>query len=213
MNNNIILSIGLMLLAGLAFAQALSLISVNTIRLNEGWNLVTNFIYPSQINGGEIIQSNIKAIYAFIPTNQQYARTYPTPSQRDISLLQSIEDDIIEQNAFWVYTDKAGTLVYTPTATPPTRVEERNLYSGWNFVGVGADMVESTAYPDMTFDDIKGECNVQKVYAFIEGQWIGSAEAFPMEDTLINSGVLVKVSNNCQLGMASQTPPSPPATP
>ena len=202
----------LVLLAGLVFTQALSN-TANTVHLNGGWNLVTNFIYPSQINGGDIVQSNIKAIYAFIPTTQHYARTYPTPSQSDVSLLQSIDDDIIEQNAFWVYTDKQGILTYTLTASPATRVEERNLYVGWNFVGVGADMVESTSYPYLTFDDIKGTCNVQKVYAFIQGQWVGATNSFPVEDTLLNSRILVKVNNNCQLGMDSQTPPSPPATP
>lgn len=207
--NKTVLSIGLILLMGMVLAQAPA---SNTVYLNEGWNLVTNFIQPSQITGGNIAQSNIKAVYAFVPTTQQYARTYPNPSQSDIALLQSIDDDIIEQNAFWVYTDKAGTLTYTSTASPATRVEERNLYAGWNFVGVGTDMVESPAYPEMTLEDISGNCNVQKAYAFIQGQWV-TITPFPMEDTLVNSGILVKVSNNCQLGMAAQTPPAPPATP
>jgi len=192
---------------GISYAQTAS---DNSIILTQGWNIVSNFMSLQQINGGDIKAENIEAVYAFIAIEQKYVRLYPSPSQKDIEFLQSLDDDEIEKNSFWVYTNKAGTLKYIPSSSQMPSLESRILRKGWNFVGITSNMIENPTYPDLTFEDIKGNCKVEKVYAFLENQWI-TIKPFPMEDNLINSGLVVKVTNDCKLGMADQVPPSPPA--
>jgi len=192
---------------GISYAQTSS---DNSIILTQGWNIVSNFMSLQQINGGDIKAENIEAIYAFIVIEQKYVRIYPSPPQKDIELLQSLDDDEIEKNSFWVYTNKAGNLKYNPTSSQIHPLESKILRKGWNFVGITPEMIESPTYPDLTFEDMKGDCKIEKVYAFLENQWF-TVKPFPMEDNLINSGLVVKVTNDCKLGMADQMPPSPPA--
>ena len=184
-----------------------------TVDLQTGWNLVYGFLYTTQIQTSQstVLAKNIKAIYAFIPTKQQYARVYPDPSETDVVLLQSIDDDELVQTAFWVSTTKPGKLIHNFIDTPAS-VDGRKLYKGWNFVGVTADMIESPTRPNLTFDNLKGNCVVEKSYVFLEGQWV-AINPVPMEDNLLNSGVVIKVSNACQLGTDSKTLPLPPVTP
>ena len=73
-------------------------------------------------------------------------------------------------------------------------------------------MIESPTRPNLTFNDLKGNCLVEKSYVFLEGQWV-AINPIPMEDNLLNSGVVIKVSNTCQLGTNSKTLPLPPVTP
>ncbi len=170
---------------------------------------------PNQIlPDSDISAENIKAIYAFVPTVQKYAQLYPPPaeSSKDLEILRSIDDDELIQMAFWVYSDKSeNKLSYVPLEIP-SPFNSRKLYRGWNFVGVTLDMIQNPTYPQLTFNDIKGNCNVEKTYVFVGGQWY-KLDPLPPLDDILSGGIVVKVSNDCQLGMESAALPLPPSIP
>lgn len=203
-----------MIFFSLFLVQGVSVTDVyqGSIHVQEGWNLVYGFIYTTQIaSTSNVLASDIQAIYAFIPTKQTYARVYPNPSTTDLELLQSIDDDELSQTGFWVYTTKTGGLSYI-IMDEPAPVDGRNMYPGWNFVGVTVDMIESPTRPNLTFTDLKGNCIVEKSAVFLDGQWV-TLNPLPMEDNLLNSAVVIKVSKTCQLGTTSNTLLLPPSTP
>lgn len=179
--------------------------------LAEGWNLVYGLFYLNQVDtGSQVTPTDIKAIYLYVPSKNKYARIHPSPSDKDIELIQSLDDEYVSQNAFWIYSSKAGLLTYN-LIEPAQPLHERIVYKGWNFMGVTQDMVESPLNPGLTLKDIKGNCLIEKAYAFIENKWV-TLDPFPMEDNLLYDGLLIKSGNDCTLGPSKSTssPPTPP---
>ena len=91
-----------MLLVGLAvFVSAWA--TTYGASVYKGWNLVYGFQSPEQID--TIDKSNIKAIYAFIPTTQSYLRAWPNPDEKAWQNLDKVMDDHeLLQTAYWVYS-------------------------------------------------------------------------------------------------------------
>jgi hypothetical protein len=70
-----LLVVGFFLLIGMGLVYASSV--TVSVQMDDGWNLVYGFPNVNAINGGDIPKENIKAIYTFIPTIQEYAMVYP----------------------------------------------------------------------------------------------------------------------------------------
>ena len=74
------------------------------------------------------------------------------------------------------------------------------------------DIIEGSNNPDLTMDDIKGNCNIQKAYYFFDGQWV--LYSMPeMDSTLLGKGLAIKVSENCNFGRNEETTTPPPELP
>src|SRR3989338_1433674 len=181
-------------------------------QFEKGWNLVYGFTSPERLSGGEVISENIKAVYILKQPTQEFVRIYPNPETKK---LEGIQDSYYEKTAQFVYSDVAGRSEYLfEEPLPPTYWNEHQIYKGWNLVGLSNYMVESSSNPDLTLEDIKGTCNIEKVYYFFDGKWV--VFDYPeMDSTLLLKGLLIKVSNDCVLGMIDEesTVNSPPQIP
>lgn len=66
-----------------------------------------------------------------------------------------------------MYSDKAGKSKYEFEEPLPSKYwNEHKIYKGWNLIGLSNYMIESSANQDLTLDDIKGTCNIEKAYYF-----------------------------------------------
>jgi len=164
-----------------------------SLNLEKGWNLVNGLVSTKWITGG-IEPSSIKAIYGFNPRDKGLVRFYPKPEKEKISPLPI--DYMAAYTAFWVYSDKAGTINYVTLGPAP---KKRELFAGWNLLGLSPDLIESPENPDLRFEDIKGTCNVERAHYFFNGNWV-LFNLPEMDSTLLRRGMAIKVSNNCTFG-------------
>jgi len=209
MNKKIIAVIGLVVLLSLTvFVLAANRVAeVGPIAIEKGWNLIYGFANPEQLEGQTLESSHIKAIYAFIPTTQEYARVFPDP---EISKLGLIDDDELLNTAFWVYSDKQAQPEYW-LETEPTPLNERPIYKGWNFVGITPDVI------DMLLDKKFGSCDIEKGYFWdmFNKKWIKFPFSNPQQftwdgDNIDGYGLVIKVSSDCTLGSSTTNPPGLP---
>lgn len=212
--------IGILILVGLIlFVSAQSWAGeVGPIYLEEGWNLVYGFQTIDQLDGQALEDSHIKAIYAFIPTTQEYLRAWPDPDSSEWQNLDQVYDDhALLQTAYWVYSDKSGQTEYWLYDIPKP-IEERPLFEGWNFVGLTQDIVEEYGQPDEpTLLDIQGNCDIEKAYLWLGGEWFDFDEigrdVAELESNLLYKGMVVKVSDDCTLNAAYSEEVTPPPVP
>lgn len=207
----IILSVVLVLgiIGIMGFVIAVNWAGESAAPIYKGWNLVYGFASPDQLDGQGFEKSHIKAIYAFIPTTQEYARAYPNP---ETDKLNKIDDDEIMQHAFWVYSDytfegslnnKLHYIEYWLNEEPITYTE-RPLYKGWNFFGVTPDIVGKN------MNDIKGDCNIERIY-----NWDAESQQWSngLVGATVGSGVLIKVTDNCEFAEPIEDITPPPVIP
>lgn len=208
-NKIIIISILLSVLASVGFVSASNVKSY--FKFQKGWNLVYGFISPDRLSGGEVLPENIKAIYILKQPTQEYVRLYPKPETKK---LEGIDDDYYEKTAQWVYSDKAGSSEYMfEEALPPRYWNEHQIYKGWNIIGITSYM------KNYSLSEIKGNCAIEKVYHFeslVQGWSPNLVNNNFMDEKLTNDsvglGLVIKVSNNCNLGIAEEIS-APPQIP
>ncbi len=209
MKTKIVLPITLiLLLCGVVLVSAWTIEYGTTI--NKGWNLVYAFIEPGQIQGIEL--SNIKAIYGFMPTTQEYVRFYPNP---EMDKINRMDGDQFRNTAFWVYSDaetgKEFNGIYNAVeywiAEEPIPYNERQIYKGWNFIGITSDMIPKS------FEEIKGNCDIERSHIWIssEKEWADFPEMF--YPSMIGKGFIIKVTSDCKLGTSGSSNINPPQIP
>src|SRR3989338_2109307 len=79
--------------------------------------------------------SHIKAIYAYIPEDDEYLRIHPNPDNTKIDL---VGDKYLESSIMWAYSDISQRTEYW--FEQPLPISETSLYPGWNLVRVTPDM-------------------------------------------------------------------------
>lgn len=193
-------------ISGLVYA-AMDLQSGNlSIIMEEGWNLVHGFLEPDEqiLAGSEISLDNIKVVYAFIPTTQEYARVLPN---EEFEKLRQVDSNELENTAVWVYSDKRGIMDYRIDTRAYTPIYDRQMYGGWNFLGITSEMLD-------TFVE-SGSCNIVKMVSWQFQEWeeiteeeltqVGmSFNKFGLADDPddIGMGIIIKVTGNCKLGLS-----------
>jgi len=171
---------------------------------------VSGFVYASQTSGEfyleegwNVVPEDIKAIYILKQPSQEFVRLYPKP---EIKKLEGIDDSYYEKTAQFVYSKEAGRMEYSLEEALP--LGELELYSGWNFVSITPYMVESLLYPDLLFEEIVGDCAVLQKYLFQDGEWV--LFDYPeMDSTLNGKGLVVKVQDDCRLGIVGNPVTTP----
>ncbi|MEK6899145.1 MAG: hypothetical protein AABW79_03555 [Nanoarchaeota archaeon] len=208
-----ILPLGLMLLVGLSVfvSAAQNWNAEYQVPIYKGWNLIYGFIEIDQLDAGSFDKSSIKAIYAFIPSIQQYAQVYP---EMDVSRISLIDDDELLNTAFWVYSSSETGVdfngIYNGVEYGIVEglipYNQRIMYKGWNFVGVTPDMIPGPQ--DTNLKDIVGNCNIVKSYFFSPSAqtWgVAPIERFQLEENSLGTSWVIKVSDNCKLGTSSDS--------
>jgi len=178
--------------------------------IEKGWNLIPGFIGTDQLFGDDILPENIKAVYILKQPSQEFVRVYPDPEE---DKLAGLNDDYYEKTPQFVYSDTSGNMEYFFEESLP--IEEFQLYRGWNFVTLSKYLLEGegTGLSDPTLEDVSGDCNIQRAYLFGNGKWVEFNSIYPeMDSTLLNKAIVLKVSNDCNLGTSGNNagPPSLP---
>jgi len=182
-----------------------------------GWKLIHGLPSPDWLSG-RLEPENIKAIYGLHPITKEYVRFYP--ENPELNNLDISMDYFVGNTAFWVYIEGngiTGEAEYFTLESPP--IENRQLFAGWNLLGLTYDLVESPQNPlypeEPTLMDIKGNCIIEKAYIW-HGQWYDLSDdgfdVVELESTLENEGLLIKVEDDCNLGYSTDTS-GPPGLP
>tara|TARA_Y100000310_G_C20589254_1_gene767089 strand:- start:245 stop:1324 length:1080 start_codon:yes stop_codon:yes gene_type:complete len=213
MKQKIILTFSFIFLLSFSFVYAIegnTWVGESEITMFKGWNLVMGFIHPNQLEEQELAGSHIKAVFAFLPEKQIYARVYPNPEEDKLS---SITEEELYQTSLWVYSDKTSKTEFWVDEELLPLVNRSFLHKGYNFIGVTSDMLGVSGKP--AFKDLIGDCNIEKAYFFNpeEQNWV----AFPMDEELsreaLGLGMVLKVSEDCNMGTSGNSFISPPQLP
>lgn len=195
-----------------------------SVSLKKGWNIIA----ATEINEGilpdsEIKLSDIKVVWYYSPITNKYYQIYPNNDLRSLSMEEGkkLNEDTIITSSVWIYSKKAGVLKYN-TLEDYLPLDERQLSQGYNFVTITPDMTadiknlptveEKQKY---TLNRVKGNCNILKTFFFDseEQKWFNFSLTSKLDNTYIGFGILVKVSNNCNLGIAEEQISAPPQIP
>lgn len=174
-----------------------------TIYIHKGWNLVQGLASREWITGGiDLEKRNIKAIFVLNPLNKKYVRFYPSPIREEVNELQAIEF-----LTYWVYSDGEGTLNYE-TAKPETRFRFA-WPAGWNIISIIPEFIGKS------LESIKGNCVIEKIYWWSprEQKFLDVRNAFSElteEGSNVGSGLVLKFSNECKLGVLESNNITPP---
>jgi hypothetical protein len=210
-----VIPIGFIFLVSLAFIVSAGMVNQgnglydNTVFLDEGWNIIPGTIPTDGLaDDSDIKLDDISAMWYYSPLQKKYIRVHPDP---DWEALQQDDDDFVLTISMWIHVKRAGSIKYSTLEDYPV-LNQRQLYDGWNFVSLTPDMVESQDNPDLTFDDIKGSCIVQKQYLFQNGVWVWFD--YPeMDSTLNGRSLVVKVQDDCNFELAGNNGEQPPEIP
>jgi hypothetical protein len=128
-------------------------------------------------------------------------------------IVNYFEDDInpgIEKTARWVYVSNPGK-IYKTYHEPRRQFYTLGIhvmFKGWNFVGIGPEMVFNERWQEnpLSIDQIKGDCEIEKIYLYGQDKW-NSISAFSEPD--IGKGIVIKVAEDCRLGIRNSLPNVP----
>jgi|TARA_Y100000034_G_scaffold106206_1_gene134747 hypothetical protein len=203
---------------------------VSEIKIKEGWNLV-----PFDISlrdcyyalNGELCKDDVLVSYVYIPTLNKYFTEEELEKEYETN--SALRNYFSEENEFtlqksskWIYV-KPGAGNKKVIGNFGAYIPYRNQYldngafrlkQGWNFIFVDAFMVYDDSWQEnpLSMDDIKGNCNVEKVYLwdFFDQQWTQINGEF--DDDMVGYGVVTKVTEDCTLGYSGSTT-TPPTLP
>ncbi len=181
-----------------------------TASVRQGWNLLNAGIYvtnagdPYFTNNSDIKESDISAIFIFSPSTNQYIQIKPNLEEEKYNAEKRYYDgwtSKIHSSSAWVYVKRDGMIEYVTDDV--ISMTKRELTSGWNFISVTENALEKS------LNDLKGNCNIQKAYYYLEGyQKLNLDMKLPTD--MSSQGLLIKVTNNCQFGGNAVNPPTIP---
>jgi len=242
MNRKLLITIAVLTLLGLAVVVSakMTMTSSDTlsskadynveISIEKGWNLIVrapllgsyeNDDTPDSVidSDSEIKQGDIKAIYYYFRYENKYLQVYPN-AQEVINYGRNAQEKPGEafyfaQSPVWVYSSKSGILKYSRHDFPKSGYPA--LSAGWNFLTITPEM------KGVYFKDLKGDCNIQKIASYQGDSWrviSDSADANKNIDAVIVNdeqqvglGIVIKVSNDCTMGISEGEIPSAPVLP
>jgi len=183
----------------------------SSVHVEKGWNLITGFTGPSKITSNSaIVADDIKAVYLLFQPFQNYIRLYPNP---ETDKLNGIQDSYYEKTSQWVYSNKAGILNYDMEEPLPIKMmNEFQIYKGWNLIGLNSELTENPNNPDLSLEDIAGDCEILKAYYFFGQEWI-KFDMVELDSTLLNKGLVINVMDDCIFGEKEDKIPAPPVIP
>ncbi len=184
-----------------------------TVQINKGWNLLSLSSVTRLSSRSYLQAENFKAVYFYIPQISKYIGIDAKNPNSDTVMRQLQENGKSEgwfrENMYyflnqgaWIYSNKNGEATFI-LGDDVLDLNYSKLASGWNFkviIGTG------------TFDSKKGNCNIEKI-----ASWNSETQSWNMVDSnadiknYFNKVVVIKVTNDCQLGENNINPPSIPS--
>jgi len=202
-----------------------------TVHLFKGWNIVSYYTIDEKYmyEDTEILQKNgITAVFMYNPFNKEYVRLYPDydieKAKQFSSQLKEADEQYTPENsaygdlgfgnmALWVYSNKEQDVQFN-TKNTIYSVRHMGLKKGFNFLAITNEFKDEINW-DFTFDEYKGTCDIQKIYLWYgynqKWQEVQLDTDFAFRDALWG-GVILKVSNDCNLGEPVEKAPSAPPT-
>ncbi len=188
-----------------------------TIRTNveKSWNLVPSMNLESITDASEVSEEDIVVAYWYINDIGGYVEIYPNNNmqeeleKRGYNSLAWYNDNrfYLMNSAMWIYSTKAGLLeVKSYDSMYSLDTGYVKLKQAWNFIAITPDMV------GQTLNEMKGDCTIEKSYAWnAEAQTWWELKDQPFPETVVGNGIVVKTSNDCQLGkeIISEVPALP----
>ena len=221
------------------------LVYAGSVNLKAGWTMVHGLYNPSTVSpsvaaqsseSGQIsdpaLSSHIKAVYLFSPKSNRgagaYIKLFPNDNPADVEAYNALasnygvdyQQKLLSDTSLWVYSDISQSYSYNLKQSPSS-LEDRALYTGWNFVSVTPDFFpdNSATYPTPQFfwREVQGGCTITRLYYFNtkSNAWISLTIDTPVDySDVLYKGFAVKVSNDCSLGkVLIGDPTSVPAIP
>ncbi|MBI4144354.1 carboxypeptidase regulatory-like domain-containing protein [Candidatus Woesearchaeota archaeon] len=182
------------------------------VRLFNGWNLVPGLIDPlNQGMKGDLLVEDIKVIYGLLPS-QDYVRVWPQPERDELDDMSDEEVREFVSTGTWVYAAKSGTIDYGPLfGSDLVAYDKIRLYKGWNFLS-RERMLSSVLSSGVSLRGISGNCRIRRAYFFDSQAY--QYVRIPLDGFIeVPPVILLKVSNNCQLGEVIAPPPELPGMP
>jgi len=176
-----------------------------TASFYKGWNIIWGLPNPGWLSGAELVPENIKAIYALYPGTNEYVRFHPEPELEKIKDSNFRWDTYTNIGAFWVYSNKEA-IKEEYWVMNPAPIDSTQLIKGWNFIGITPEMMGKT------LDDFKGTCNIQKAYFWSApaNRWFEFSLSEIIVEDYEGTGLVIKVSSDCNLGSSTTSPPGLP---
>ena len=221
MKQKIILSIAILSLLSLAvFVSATTILTKlgdnfngyeSEIYLSKGWNLVP---VGNNLGGSIDMERDIKAVFYFNYLDQEYFGGAPDDeSSKDayVNIVSKYGEQKAQEMGYrqpaWLYSEKEGTY---KVEYGVWKLDFHELVKGWNFATITPE------YIGKSFNDLKGNCDIEKAYVWNQqqqewGEQIDLNENID-NDLLIGMGYVIRVSSDCKLRTSgsSVTPPTIP---
>jgi hypothetical protein len=181
------------------------------MQFGKGWNLVQGILNPEWIQANS---NNIKAIYAYNPTSDEYVRFYPEPENNKIGDTNFAWSTWGRFGSLWVYSETDFNSNYWRFEDGD--LEQTPLFSGWNFMAITSE------FEGNSLEDIKGNCDIENAYGWdVQNQEFGtimniidSKDLFTYESSLrAGNGFIIKVTSDCKLGISEGSSINPPTIP
>lgn len=179
-----------------------------TASVREGWNLLNAGIYSANMltSNSDINENDITAVFVYSPSTNQFIRIKPNLEEGKYNAEKSYYNgwtSKIHSLSAWVYVERDGMIEYTTDDI--ISMTHRELTSGWNFVSVTENALGKS------LNDLKGSCNIQKAYYYLEG-YKNLDLNMELPTDMSSQGLLIKVSSDCSFEKSgsSITPPSMP---
>lgn len=178
--------------------------------LYTGWNLVSLSTYH-ELN----LKDRVDLAYVYNPLENKYLDY----KKDDSNSFNSYMNDYIVKNmlvSLWVYNSESEeTFTFkSGQEIDQNEFEFVKLKKGWNFLSVFPTMIYNDKdKSDFGLKDMSGSCDIKSSYSFdaSSNSW---NELWDEEfnDNLMGYGFIVKVSEDCQLGLSEEIS-APPAIP
>lgn len=201
------------------------------ISIFEGWNLlpldVRSDMKCDLVSKGTLCEDDVLVEYVYVPSLGKYINL-DNDAVRELTEyeLQKVKEYFEDESngnivAKWVYIkegsgNKRITKQHFEGDFDREILNQVKLSDGWNFLIVLPNMVyDKNEDPDtLSLNDFKGSCNIEEAHLFNPPRqnWEKFSLDQRFDDDFINLGFIVKVSEDCALGISS-TGTSPPGLP
>ncbi len=185
--------------------------------VTAGWNLL-----PADMGDWEITEADadylksLKAYYVHVPLQNKYVNSKSGFSSEDFELVQA-NKKYMQSSAGWYYFSNPVTVGYEAKMDG----EMPTLSRGWNLLSIEPKI---TQYNDAVSHFPYGDCQFEKFFMWNPGAAAWGAENIGMptveqglnelaEPDGVGAGIAIKVTEECQLGIGSDSTDAPPTVP